>query len=73
MCKYIYYQSNTVITESLCPFIVLTTSPVSVDHSFIELSNEPDTIYLPSGEKLTEFIHRLSYIILKINKIKIFY
>lgn len=40
-------------TESVCPFRVLSYSPVSKSHTFIVASSEADTIMLKMGWKIT--------------------
>ena len=44
-------ESEVVVTIEVCPFNVLINEPSHVLHSFRVLSQEPDNMVDPSGEK----------------------
>ena len=44
-------ESEVVVTEEVCAFNVLINEQSRVLHSFRVLSQEPDNIVAPSGEK----------------------
>ena len=48
-------NTNVLVTESVCPWRgLLTWPPLCIFQSRIVLSEEPDTMCFPSGEKATD-------------------
>ena len=45
------YESEAVVTAEVCPFNVLINEPSRDLHKFSVLSQEPDNMVEPSGEK----------------------
>ena len=48
-------EKATDLTEPVCPVSVRRQRPLCTCHTLSVLSEEPERMYLPSGEKATEF------------------